>query len=291
MFRGLFLTLNTKVILFNFFNNLKDHSGEMTFLDHLEDLRWHVVRSVIAMIVFTSIGFFGISFIFSEILLAPMRDDFWTYRKLCELSDSLCISGIKFEMQNRTMTGQFMMHIKTALVFGLCCSFPYLVFEIWKFIKPGLYPKEQKATRGAVLFVSVLFFLGILFGYYIIVPLSFNFLINYKIDESIPNVIDLTNYISLLTAMVLGSGIMFQLPVLIYVLSKIGIVSPKLMRTYRRHAIVVIFIVAAIITPSPDFFTQSIVALPLLILYELSIFISASVHKTRQLEHEEFMNS
>lgn len=263
----------------------------MSFLDHLEDLRWHVVRSVIALVVFTTIGFFGISFIFSEILLAPMRDDFWTYRMLCKMSNSLCISGINFQMQNRSMTGQFMMHIKTALVFGLCCSFPYIIFELWKFIRPGLYTGEQKATRGAVFFVSILFFLGVLFGYYVIVPLSFNFLINYKIDESIPNVIDLTNYISLLCAMVLGSGIMFQLPVLIFVLSKIGIVTPILMRKYRRHAVVVIFIVAAIITPSPDFFTQTIVAVPLLILYELSIFISASVHKTNIQQHEEFMNS
>ena len=263
----------------------------MTFLDHLEDLRWHVVRSVIALILFTTIGFFGIEFIFSEILLAPMREDFWTYKMLCSVSESLCISKIDFEMQNRTMTGQFMMHIKSALVFGLCLAFPYIIFELWRFIKPGLYPGEQKATRGAVFFVSTLFFLGILFGYYIIVPMSFNFLINYKIDPSIPNVIDLTNYISLLCAMVLGSGIMFQLPVLIFVLSKIGIVTPVLMRTYRRHAVVVIFILAAIITPSPDFFTQTIVAIPLLILYELSIFISANIHRAKQKDHEAFMSS
>lgn len=262
----------------------------MTFLDHLEDLRWHVVRSVIALVIFTTIGFFGISFIFSEILLAPMRADFWTYRMLCSVSDSLCITKIDFQMQNRSMTGQFMMHIKSALVFGLCLSFPYIIFELWKFIRPGLYAAEQKATRGAVWFVSFLFFLGILFGYYIIVPLSFNFLINYKIDESIPNVIDLTNYISLLCAMVLGSGIMFQLPVLIFVLSKIGIVTPQLMRSYRRHAIVVIFVVAAIITPSPDFFTQIIVAIPLMILYELSIFISANIHNAKQKDHEAFMS-
>jgi sec-independent protein translocase protein TatC len=263
----------------------------MSFLDHLEDLRWHVVRSVSVLVIFTIAGFFGISFIFKHIILAPMQDDFWTYRQLCAISKDLCISGIKFHMQNRTMTGQFMMHIKTAMVVGLCCSFPYIVWEIWRFISPGLYPKERKASRGAVLFISFLFLLGILFGYYIIVPLSFNFLINYTIDPSIENVIDLTNYISLFTAMILGSGIMFQLPVLIYVLSKIGIVTPMLMRKFRRHSIVVIFILAAIITPSPDFFTQIMVAFPLLILYEISIFISASVYKEKQAAHEEFMNS
>ncbi len=287
----MFHILITKVIIFDFLKNINTTGGEMSFLDHLEDLRWHVVRSVIAMVVFTTIGFLGMNFIFREILLAPMRDDFWTYRTLCQMGESFCISGINFQMQNRTMTGQFMMHIKSAMVVGLCCSFPYIVWELWRFIKPGLYNKEQKATRGAVFFVSMLFFMGILFGYYVIVPLSFNFLINYKIDESIPNVIDLTNYISLLCAMVLGSGVMFQLPVLIFVLSKIGIVNPTLMRKYRRHAVVVIFILAAIITPSPDFFTQTVVAVPLLILYELSIFISASVHKAKQAIHDEFMES
>lgn len=256
----------------------------MSFIDHLEALRWHLIRAVISVFVFTTIGFFFMDFIFHEILLAPMRPDFWTYKMLCRIDSSLCITKIDFHLQNRTMTGQFMMHIKSAFIFGFILAFPYTIWELWGFVKPGLYPREQKGASGAVFFVSILFILGILFGFYVIAPLSFNFLINYKIDESIPNIIDITNYISLLCALVLGSGLMFQLPVLIFVLSKIGIVSPQLMRKFRRHSIVGIFILAAVITPSPDFFTQTIVALPLLILYEMSIFISAGVHKAKAKE-------
>ena len=253
----------------------------MSFLDHLEELRWHLVRIVIALLLFTTVGFFCMDFIVHDILQAPMQPEFWTYKVLCRIDQSFCIQKIDFHLQNRTMTGQFMMHIKSAFVFGFVLAFPYAVFELWRFIKPGLYPNEKQGASGAVAFVSILFILGILFGYYIVTPLSFNFLINYKIDESIPNIIDLTNYISLLLGLVVGSGFMFQLPVLVFVLSKIGIVTPQLMRTFRRHSIVVIFIVAAVITPSPDFFTQTIVAVPLLILYEMSIFISAGVQKTK----------
>ena len=259
---------------------------DMSFIDHLEALRWHVVRSVIAILLFTIIGFFTMDILFREVLLAPMRPDFWTFKQLCKINETLCIKNIEFHLQNRTLTGQFMMHIKTAFVTGFICSFPYVVWELWSFIKPGLYPKEKKGAQGAVAFVSILFIAGILFGYYVITPLSFNFLINYKIDESIPNIIDVTNYISLFTALILGSGLMFQLPVLIFILSKIGIVTPQLMKQFRRHSIVAIFIIAAVITPSPDFFTQIIVALPLLLLYELSIFISAGVLKQKLKEEE-----
>ena len=261
-----------------------EETKEMSFIDHLEVLRWHIVRSVLSIAVFTIIGFVSMDFIFHEILLAPMRPDFWTYKMMCKLGPDMCIKEIKIDLQNRTMTGQFMMHLKSAFVFGFVFAFPYTFWELWKFIKPGLYPNELKGASGAVFFVSVLFILGILFGFYVITPLSFNFLINYKIDESIPNIIDVTNYISLFCGLILGSGLMFQLPVLIFVLSKIGIVTPALMRNFRRHSIVVIFIVAAIITPSPDFFTQIVVAIPLLILYEISIFISASVYKTKEKE-------
>lgn len=262
---------------------MKDQQ-EMSFVDHLEVLRWHLIRVVFSIVCFTIIGFFAMDYIFHYVLLAPMRPDFWTYQMMCKLGDQMCIKEITFQLQNRTMTGQFMMHLKSAFVFGFVCSFPYTVYEVWRFIKPGLYDDEAKGAQGAVFFVSFLFLLGILFGFYVITPLSFNFLINYKIDDSIPNIIDVTNYVSLFCGLILGSGLMFQLPVLIFVLSKIGIVTPSLMRHFRRHSIVVIFIVAAIITPSPDFFTQIVVAIPLILLYELSIFISAGVYKKKEQE-------
>ena len=258
----------------------------MSFIDYLEELRCHLVRAFIALLVFTFIGFFMMDIIYRDIILAPMRPNFWTFRQMCNIDPSFCITKIDFHLQNRTLTGQFMMHFKSAFVFGIICSFPYTVWEIWRFIKPGLYPNEKKGASGAVFFVSLLFIIGILFGYFIITPLSFNFLINYKIDESIPNIIYITNYISLFTALILGSGFMFQLPVLIFILSKIGIVTPELMKKYRKHAIVVNFILAAVIIPSPDFFTQIIVAFPLLLLYELSVFISAGVQRSKALEIE-----
>jgi sec-independent protein translocase protein TatC len=261
---------------------MKDPKKEMTFVDHLEELRWHVVRSVIAVIVLTIIAFASMNFIFHQIILAPVKPDFWTYRMLCLLSEDMCIKEINFTMQNRSMAGQFTMHVIASFVTGVILAFPYVFWELWRFIKPGLHSLERKYSAGAGIFVTTLFVTGIMFGYFIVGPLSINFLINYKLDDSIVNNIDVTSYISFLCLLVLGSGIMFQLPVVIYILSRIGIVTPSFLRTYRKHAIVAIFIIAAIFTPSPDFFTQLIVAIPLMLLYEISIFISVGVYKKRQ---------
>lgn len=263
---------------------------EMSFLDHLEELRWHVVRSVISIAVFSILAFVSKDFVFNKVILGPSRTDFWTYQMLCKLSDVLhssvfCISELPFTIQSRQMTGQFTMHITSSLVIGLIMAFPYAFYEIWKFISPGLYDTERKLTRGAVFFVSFLFLSGILFGYYIVSPLSINFLANYRLDESILNEFDIISYVSTISMLVLACGIMFQLPVVAYFLSEAGFITPQIMRTYRRHAFVVILILSAILTP-PDVISQMLIALPLLLLYQVSISLSAMVlrRKTKKLK-------
>jgi len=258
--------------------------NEMSFLDHLEALRWHILRSLAAIIVLMIVAFFSKKLLFHDIILAPSRTDFWTYRMLCKLGvylnqPFLCVEKLSFSIQSRTLTGQFTTHIGVSFVAGLIMAFPYVFWEIWQFVKPGLYPKERSMTRGSVFYVSLLFFLGISFGYWILSPLSINFLANYQIDESILNEVDLLSYIETLMMMVLACGLMFQLPMVVLVLAKAGLVNTSFLKTYRRHAILVIVIVSAILTPSPDMFSQIIVALPIYMLYELSILLAFRVEK------------
>lgn len=266
-----------------------EDDAEMTFLDHLEELRWHLIRSLIAILVFAVAAFCAKGLIFHTIILGPSRTDFWTYQMLCKLSvildsPSLCMDKLPFIIQSRQMTGQFTMHITAAFVIGLICAFPYAFWEIWRFIKPGLYPKERKAARGATFYVSVLFILGVLFGYFIVTPVSINFFANYSLDESIQNEFDIVSYVSTFTSLVLACAILFQLPIIVFVLTKAGLITPVFLKTYRRHAIVVILILGAILTP-PDPFSQILVAIPLYGLYEVSIFISQYV--VRQEESTE----
>ena len=258
---------------------------EMDFLDHLEALRWHLMRSVISILVFTITAFVSKSFVFGTLIFGPSRPDFWTYRMFCKLftymgSPEFCIKDLAFTIQSRQMTGQFTMHIMSSLVIGLICAFPYTFWEMWRFIRPGLYPNERKHSRGAVFFVSLLFITGILFGYYVVAPLSINFLASYTVDPSIINEFDITSYVSTLAMLVLACGLMFQLPMIVYFLSKAGLVHPELMKTYRKHSIVVILFVSAILTP-PDVISQLLIGLPLMLLYEISIVISAKVLKNR----------
>jgi len=261
---------------------------EMSFLDHLEALRWHILRSLSAIIILMVVAFFSKKLLFHDIILAPSRPDFWTYRFLCKLSiyldqPFLCVEKLSFIIQSRTLAGQFTTHIGVAFVAGIILAFPYIFWEIWQFIKPGLYPKERAMSRGAVFFVSLLFFAGISFGYWILSPLSINFLANYQIDESIQNEIDLISYIETLMMMVLACGLMFQLPMVVLVLAKAGLINVSFLKTFRRHAILVIVIISAILTPSPDMFSQIIVALPIYGLYELSILLAAKVEKQNAL--------
>ncbi|TAH29699.1 MAG: twin-arginine translocase subunit TatC [Cytophagales bacterium] len=265
--------------------------SEMSLIDHLEELRWHLIRATIAVGILMVIAFFNIKFIFENVLIAPAKTNFWTYRQLCALGeylgtkDALCIQKISFELQSRTMTGQFMMSITASAMIGLIIGFPYVFWEIWRFVKPALYKKEQKVASGAVFWVSLLFIFGVVFGYYIVTPLSINFLANYQIADSIKNQFDIVSYLSTVITLVMGCAFLFQLPILVYFLAKIGVITASFMRKYRRHAIVVILILAGVITP-PDVFSQIIVSLPLWILYEIGINIAANVEKNLKLSEK-----
>lgn len=255
----------------------------MSFIDHLEALRWHIIRAAIAIVVFTTVAFFAKELLFHDILLGPSRPDFWTYRMFCRFgawigNPEMCIDKVGFVIQNREMSGQLSMHISTSFMAGIVLTFPYLFWELWRFVKPGLYPHERENSRGAVFFVSILFLLGLLFGYYIAAPLSINFLAGYVVDASIENQIDMQSYLSTLTTMSLSCAFVFELPMIVFFLAKAGLVTPEIMRLYRKHAIVVILIIAAIITP-PDISAQIIVTIPVLLLYELSINIAAIVQR------------
>lgn len=268
---------------------------EMSFLEHLEELRWHLMRSLIAIVVLAILVFLAKDFVWHSIILAPSRVDFWTYEMLCKAgdwlqSDGLCINELPFIIQSRKMTGQFTTHITTSVLIGLIISFPYVFWEVWSFIGPGLYEKERRGTRGAVFFVSFLFMLGVLFGYYIISPLSVNFLSHYNVDPSILNEFELTNYVSTISMIVLSTAILFQLPMVVLVLTKAGLVTPEGMKTYRRHAIIAILILGALLTP-PDPISQVLVAIPLFGLYQISIFISAAVLRKQRIREQRLIKT
>jgi sec-independent protein translocase protein TatC len=265
--------------------NEEEESEGMSFLDHLEALRWHVVRSAAAILIFTIIAFLAKSIVFGVIILGPSKVDFITYRLFCDLGnylgvEALCIQELPFTLQSREMTSQFSMHMTSSMVVGFIVAFPYIFWEVWRFISPGLYDKERNAARGAVFFVSFLFFSGASFGYFVLAPLSINFLANYQLDATIVNEFDISSYISTLTMLVLASAIMFQLPVVVYFLSKSGLVTSKMLINYRRHSIVVILIISAIITP-PDVISQILIAMPILVLYEAGILIAKRLEKEK----------
>ena len=265
---------------------------EMSFLDHLEELRWHLIRSTIAVVVLGMLAFIAKDFIFDVILFGPKSADFPTYRFLCSAArliglDSFCFSELPFSIQSRTMSGQFSAHIWTAITAGIIVAFPYILYEMWKFISPGLKDNERKTSKGFIGFASILFFLGVLFGYYIVTPLSINFLGSYQVSEQVFNEFDLDSYISLVRASVLASGLIFELPILMYILTRIGLVTPEILRKYRKFALIIMLIVSAVITP-PDIASQIIVTIPVLILYEVSIYISKIViknQKKREKQH------
>jgi sec-independent protein translocase protein TatC len=259
----------------------QEENEEMGFLDHLEILRWHLIRSALSIIILAIGAFLFYDFIFNKIILLPKTPEFITNIMLCKLGkavniDALCINAKPFQIINISMAGQFSTHIMVSLILGLIVSFPYIFWEIWRFIKPALKMNEKKYARGAVFFSSLLFAIGVLFGYYIIVPLSVHFLGNYSVSTQVLNQINLGSYISTVSSVVLASGVIFELPVIIYFLSKVGLVTPTFLRKNRKYAIVLILIISAIITP-PDVFSQILVAMPLLLLYEISIMISKKI--------------
>ena len=271
----------------------KKSADEMSFLDHLEELRWHLIRMAIAVVIAGIVAFIAKDFIFDVILFGPKQPDFITYRILCNVAQSIgmdesfCLTEIPFRIQSRTMSGQFSAHMWTSITAGFIIAFPYIIYEFWKFIVPALHENERNASKGFIFISSLLFFIGVLFGYYVISPLSINFLGSYQVSKEVFNDIDLSSYMGLVRSSALASGVVFELPIIIFLLTKIGLVTPEILRQYRKFALVVILIISAIITP-PDITSQIVVAIPVLILYEISIFISKIVlRKQRKKEIEE----
>jgi sec-independent protein translocase protein TatC len=264
--------------------------AEMTFVDHLEALRWHIIRSLIAIVVFAVLIFFNIQWIFDDVIAGPLREDFISYRAFCDFShfaqlgDALCMKPVKLKMISTEIGGQFMSSFSIAFVGGLIAAFPFIFWEFWRFIKPALRPGELRYTRFGIFWVSFFFFLGAAFGYFVVGPFTFNFLASYQISssnmvETLPTIKD---YIDNLTNLVLGCAIAFELPILALVLTKIGLITPAFLKRSRKYAIVIILIIAALITPSPDWVSQAIVFLPLFLLYELGVIISARAYKREQ---------
>ena len=270
----------------------ESEGAEMSFLDHLEVLRWHLIRSVSVVIGLGIVAFASKRIVFDVIIFGPKDPNFITYRMFCKLSqllgldDALCMTELPFTLQNIDMAGQFTTHIWVSLIAGFVVGFPYVLWEIWRFIKPGLKSKESNYARGVVFFSSLLFMTGVSFGYFMIAPLSVNFLCSYTVSAKFATEINLGSFISTVTTVTLATGLIFELPILVYFLTKVGVLTPDMMKTYRRHAIVSTVILSAVITP-PDIASQILVSLPLLVLYEISIVISARVIKNQlKAQHE-----
>lgn len=266
---------------------------EMSFIDHLEELRGHIIRSIVSILVMAVVIFIYRNWIFDNIIVGPINKDFVSYKALCDFSqwlgigDALCMPPVEVTMQSTTFGGQFLSTISMAIVGGIIMAFPYIFWEFWRFVKPALKEKEVKNTRFIIFWVSFFFFCGAAFGYFLLGPFTFNFLAGFQLgtENMIVTRPTFSDYLDNLTNIILGCGLAFELPVLAHVLTQIGIVTPSFLRATRKYAVVIILIVAAFITPSPDWMSQLIVFIPLFLLYELSILVSAKVY--RKLEKEE----
>ncbi len=266
----------------------KTKEKEMSFWDHLEELRWHIVRSFLAIVILAIVAFLNRSIIFDLVILAPKDSEFITNRLLCQVSEflsipSLCIENMSLKIININMSGQFMIHMYISMVVGVIVAFPYIIFEIWSFVRPALRIKEKKHSGGAVLVSSFLFICGVLFSYFLIVPLTINFLGTYQVSDFVQNQISLSSYVSTVVSVTLSVGIVFELPIFVYFLTKVGIITPAFMRKNRKYMLVIILTLSAIITP-PDVFSQILVCIPMFGLYELSIKIANRVYKKREIE-------
>ena len=275
-------------------NTLKDQPAEMSFVGHLEALRGHLFKSVVAIAIGAIAAGIYNKFIIKNILLGPTHNDFATYPIICKLGkslnlgDALCMKGITLKLQSTEVSGQFSMWFTVILVSGLILAFPYIFYQFWKFIKPALNKKELNRTRGVIFWVSFLFFTGICFGYFVIAPYAINFFFHFQIDEIVENIWTINSYIDMMLPLVLGSGLAFQLPLVIYFLAQIGVVTASFLRKKIKYAVVIILIVAGIITPGPDVVSQLAVTIPLLLLYVISIFLAAKVDKRKAKEEKEW---
>ena len=273
--------------LFGLFSRSGNTKGEMSFWSHIDALRKHLFRSVVVVLLLAIVLFCYPEFLFDEVIFGPLQNDFPTYRAFCKLShyldlgDQLCFGNYTFKLQSLGLADQFTSQMWIAFLGGLILGAPYVLWEVWKFIKPALKEKEKKASTGFIVSSSLLFLLGVLFSYYIIVPLSINFLGNYQVSARVENNFTMDSFISTVTTLTIATGLVFELPVIVYFLTRFGLMSPEYMRKYRKHAVVVILVVAAVITPSPDITSQLLVAFPLYLLYEASIFVSYYVVKKK----------
>ena len=270
-----------------------DNEEEMSFIDHLEVLRWHLIRSIIAILICAIVIFIYINEIVDIIIMAPTKPDFVAAKWFCWLGqklhiDSLCLNATNVKFQETAMTGQFISSFTIAFVGGFIVAFPYVFWELWKFVRPALSNKERRQTSGVIFWVAILFFVGVLFGYFILTPFMVNFYFNYKLSSQIAIVPLFSDYLENLIYTTAGIGILFQMPFLVLLLAKIGIVTAKFLRKYRRHAFVVIITAAAIITPSTDPFSLMIVTIPLYLLYEASISVASKVQKADEEQTEEW---
>lgn len=269
----------------------KKQSKEMSFLDHLEELRWLLVRSSAAIVIMGIVSYFFADYIFDELIFGPTDPSFVTYRFFCDAShylgfaDSICITELNFVIQNTEMEGQVNIFFWVCITAGFILAFPYILWEFWKFISPALYEKERKGAKLFIFISSILFFLGVLFGYYVIVPMSVNFLATFTISSIVKNQFTIDSYVSMVKTAVIASGLFFELPIIIYFLTKLGLVGPSFLRKYRKYAVVIVLIVAAIVTP-PDVVSQITVAIPMLLIYEASIWISVFVEKNKKRDEQ-----
>lgn len=268
-------------------NRTTPDGEEMAFVDHLEALRWHIVRSLLAVVVFGIIIFIKIDWIFEHVVTGPLHDNFVSYTAMCRfghwlhLGNTLCMPSINIKLQTTEFSSQFMSSITIAFIGGFIAAFPYIFWELWRFIKPALKPSELKSTRGSIFYVSLFFFAGAAFGYFLLGPFTFNFLANYTLGTSqiLETRPTLNDYLENLIDIIIGCGLAFELPVLAYVLTKIGLITPEFLTSTRKYAIVVILVIAAVITPSPDWTSQMLVFVPLFLLYQLSIVVSKRAYK------------
>jgi sec-independent protein translocase protein TatC len=263
---------------------------EMSFLDHLEELRWLLIRSTITILIIASASFFFSDFIFEKILFGPKDPNFVTYQFFCEIAKyfgledtSICSANMPFIIQNTSMGGQVSFLIWTCVTVGFIVGFPFILWEIWKFISPALYETEKKYAKAFIIVSSLLFFIGVLFGYFVITPLSVYFFGTFNASPEIVNEFNLESYTGMIKTSVIASGLLFELPIIIYFLTKLGLVSPPILKKYRKVALILVLIISAIITP-PDIISQVIVSIPIMILYEISILISGVVMKKEAKE-------
>jgi len=265
---------------------------QMSFFDHVDVLRKHIIRSVIVLLVLVVLSFIYIETLFNNVILGPINPDFFTYRVICKISymlydnSRLCLEAINIQLVNLQVQGQFLSAFKISLISGFIIGFPYFMFEFWRFVRPALTKTERKMATGLVTFCSLLFFSGVLFGYYVLSPISINFFVGFSLSDQIANQPTFQNIVGLVSVLAVGTGLLFELPILMYFLARIGLLSSSLLKKYRKIAILVILVLSAIFTP-PDMVSQLILAIPIYLLYELGLYLTKSVELKRQKEYEQ----